>query len=168
MNKTKFVRPMISLCASFFVSQIGISGQTPGASGTPSAASMQTSGVSGTAAANVPAQLSIAPQTGEPAYQGSVPRGTASSTPIPLTLADAINRGLKANLGLLTSEQSSRQTRAERYRALSGLLPSVTGQLSMTEQQLNLQALGFAATFPPNLGFQIPKIVGPYSYQAAQ
>ena len=75
-----------------------------------------------------------------------------------LTLADAVNRGLKANLGLLTSEQSSRQTRAERYRALAGLLPTVTGQLSMTEQQINLEALGFAATFPPNLGFQIRKL----------
>jgi outer membrane protein TolC len=168
MNKTKFVPQMIFLCASFFVSQIGMSGQAPGASGIPSRTGMQTSEASGTAAANVPTQLSIAPQAGDPAYQGSVPRGTASSTPIPLTLADAINRGLKANLGLLTSEQSSRQTRAERYRALSGLLPTVTGQLSMTEQQINLEALGFAATFPPNLGFQIPKIVGPYSYQAAQ
>src|SRR5205823_11223142 len=110
----------------------------------------------------------IAPQPGDPAFQGSVPQGTASATPIPLTLGDAINRGLKANLGLLTSEQSSRETRAERYRALSGLLPTVSGQLSMTEQQLNLQALGFTASIPPALGFQIPKIVGPYSYQAAQ
>ncbi len=120
------------------------------------------------AAANVPAQITLAPQQGEPAYQGSVPQGTASSTPIALTLGDAISRGLKTNLGLLTSEQSSRETRAERYRALAGLLPNVTGQLSMTEQQLNLQALGFAATFPANLGFAIPKIVGPFSYQAAQ
>ncbi len=28
---------------------------------------------------------------------------------------DAINRGLKANLGLLTNEQSSREVRAERF-----------------------------------------------------
>ncbi len=122
----------------------------------------------GGAAASAPSQMTVAPEAGESAYQGSVPQGIASSTPIPLSLGDAINRGLKANLGLLTSEQSSRETRAERYRALAGLLPNVTGQLSMTEQQLNLQALGFAASFPPNLGFQIPKIVGPYSYQSAQ
>jgi outer membrane protein TolC len=51
---------------------------------------------------------------------------------------------------------------------LAGLLPNITGQLSMTEQQVNLQALGFIASIPPALGFQIPKIVGPYSYQAAQ
>jgi len=100
-------------------------------------------------------------------FQGSVPQGTASATPIPLTLNDAINRGLKANLGLLTNEQSSLEVRAERLRALSGLLPKVTGQLSMTEQQINLQALGFLVRIPPSLGFSIPSIVGPYSYQAA-
>lgn len=107
------------------------------------------------------------PQQGDPTYQGSVPQGTASGAPIPLSLSEAINRGLKANLGLLTSEESSRQVRAERLRALSSLLPSVNGQLSMTEQQLNLQALGFLVSFPPSLGFSIPRIVGPYSYQAA-
>ncbi len=112
-------------------------------------------------------QTSEPPQAGDPSYRGSVPQGSASATPIPLSLADAINRGLKANLGLLTSEQASREVRAERLRALSGLLPKVNGQLSMTEQQLNLQALGFLFTFPPGLGFSAPHIVGPYSYQAA-
>lgn len=112
-------------------------------------------------------QMTMAPQQGDQSYQGSVPQGTASETPIPLTLNDAINRGLKANLGLLTNEQSSLEVRAERLRALSGLLPRVTGQLSMTEQQINLQALGFLVKIPPSLGFSIPSIVGPYSYQAA-
>lgn len=162
MNKTKFVRPLIVLSISLVISETGILGQAPGAPPTPGT---QTGGGSGPG--NASPQVTLAPQAGEPAYQGSVPQGTASPTPIALTLADAINRGLKANLGLLTSEQSSRQTRAERYRALSGLLPNVTGQLSMTEQQVNLEALGFMATIPPSLGFQIPKIVGPYSYQAA-
>jgi outer membrane protein TolC len=168
MNKTKFVRALILLSAGFVFFHIGMLAQAPGSSGAPPGLGSQASSGYNAPAANVPAQLAIPPQPGDAAYQGSVPQGTASPTPIPLTLGDAINRGLKANLGLLTSEQSSRQTRAERYRALSGLLPTVTGQVSMTEQQLNLQALGFAATFPPNLGFQIPKIVGPYSYQAAQ
>jgi len=99
--------------------------------------------------------------------QGSVPQGTASATPIPLSFSDAIGRGLKANLGLLTSQQSSEEVRAQRIRALSALLPQVDGNLSMTEQQLNLQALGFIVHLPPSAGFQIPTIVGPYSYQAA-
>ena len=105
-----------------------------------------------------------APQVAEGSFQGSVPQGSASATAIPLSLDDAINRGLKANLGLLSTQESSQQVRAERLRALSALLPNVTGQLSMTEQQLNLQALGFTGK---NLPFVIPPIVGPYSYQSA-
>jgi outer membrane protein TolC len=110
--------------------------------------------------------MSSAP-TIDQSFQGSVPQGTASATSIPLSLGDAIDRGLKANLGLLTSEQSSREVRADRLRALAALLPNINGQLSMTEQQLNLQALGFLFNFPPGLGLSIPHIVGPYSYQAA-
>jgi outer membrane protein TolC len=114
------------------------------------------------------AQYVPPPVIGDPSFQGSVAQGTASSTPIALSLADAIDKGLKANLGLLTSEQSDNEIRAQRLRALAGLLPKVNGQLSMTEQQLNLQALGFNVALPPSLGFQIPTVVKPYSYQAAQ
>ncbi len=146
------------LCLGFTISRMTAVGQTgPGASSPPPVPRAQ------------PAQpqITTAPQTGDESYRGSVPQGTASPTPIPLSLREAIDRGLKTNLGLLTSVESSREVRAERYRALSSLLPKVTGQLSMTEQQLNLQALGFLFTFPPNLGFSAPHIVGPYSYQAA-
>jgi len=109
-----------------------------------------------------------AQMTLQPDYQGSVPQGTASPTPITLSFEQAIDRGLKANLGFLTSEQSSRQVQAQRARALSALLPKVTGQISATEQQINLQALGFLVQPPPALGFTIPAIVGPYSYQDAR
>ncbi len=100
-------------------------------------------------------------------FQGSVASGTATPAPIALGFADAIDRGLKTNLGVLTSEQSSEEVRAQRVRALSALLPQLNGQLSMTEQQLNLQAFGFNIQLPPSAGFQIPKIIKPYSYQAA-
>lgn len=114
---------------------------------------------------SVPVETTPAPQAGEPSYQGSVPQGTASTTPIPLTLGDAIDRGLRANLGLLTSQQASDEVRAQRYKALSALLPNVTGQVTATEQQINLQALGFLISVP---GFAIPHIIGPYNYEAAQ
>src|SRR5580700_1048019 len=58
-------------------------------------------------------------------FQGSVPTGAASPTPISLTLRDAIDRGLRANLGLLLSGQSSESARGERMRSLSALLPQV-------------------------------------------
>jgi len=100
-------------------------------------------------------------------YQGSVPQGTATEAPIAISMSEAIDRGLKANLGLLSSQQSSEEVRAQRLRALAGLLPKINGQLGMQEQQLNLQALGFNITLPPSAGFSIPKIVAPYSYQSA-
>lgn len=111
-----------------------------------------------------PQQMTPAPQAGDESYRGSVPQGTAAENAIPLSLGQAIDRGLRANLGLLTSEQSSEEVRAQRYRALSALLPSVTGQAGETVQQINLQAVGFLFSFP---GINIPTIVGPYSYQSA-
>jgi outer membrane protein TolC len=97
-------------------------------------------------------------------FQQSVPQGTATSTPIALTLNDAIVRGLRANLGLLTSVQSNAQSRAQRLQALSALLPTVTGSIQEAAQQTNLAALGFKK-IP---GFNIPLIVGPFSYSTAE
>ena len=47
-------------------------------------------------------------------FQGSVPMGTASPTPLALTLRGAIDRGLRTNLGLLVSGSASDAPR--RYR----------------------------------------------------
>ncbi|MFL6451614.1 MAG: TolC family protein [Bryobacteraceae bacterium] len=129
-------------------------------------AQQQTSG-----AAPSPPAVAIGPkvtsQTDDSSYRGSVPQGEVSSTPIPLSLGEAIRRGMKANLGLLTTTEAGRESRAQRLRALSSLLPRITGQVSSTEQQLNLQALGFLVSPPPSSGFTIPNIVGPYNYQTA-
>src|SRR5271155_3281486 len=108
-----------------------------------------------TAPATVPAEgLS----RGDPAqFQGSVTSGQASSTPIALSLQDAIDRGLKNNLGLLVSDTASRQAHAERVRALSALLPLVTGGISETAQQFDLASFGFR--FPG-----VPSVVGPFGF----
>jgi outer membrane protein TolC len=94
-------------------------------------------------------------------FQGSVPNGAAIGTPIPLTLRGAIDRGLKANLGLLVSDSASEIARGQRLQSLSALLPSVNGQISQTEEQINLKTFGFNFSFP---GVQIPTIVGPFHY----
>ncbi len=99
-------------------------------------------------------------------FQGSVPSAPASSTPLALTLDDAIQQGLKFNLGLLQSDTASQTARAERRLALAALLPQVTGSLTETEEQLNLKTLGL--NIPPNPFVAIPTIVGPFSYTAAQ
>ncbi|HEV3196694.1 MAG TPA: TolC family protein [Bryobacteraceae bacterium] len=94
-------------------------------------------------------------------FQGSVPTGTATPTPLALTLQEAIARGLKANLGLLVSDSTSDIARSQRVGALSALLPQATGSVTVREEQTNLKTLGFNFSFP---GVSIPTIVGPFHY----
>ncbi len=95
-------------------------------------------------------------------YEGSVPSGKVIAGELPLSLADAIARGLKSNLGSLLSGQETRAAEAGRYRALSNLLPNVTTRTSATEQQVNLAAFGFSG-FPG-----VPNVVGPFSVYDAR
>jgi outer membrane protein TolC len=94
-------------------------------------------------------------------FQGSVARGTVSSTPLALTLHDAIDRGLKANLGLLVSDSTNESARGQRLQSLSALLPQIHAQAGETIEQLNLKTIGFNFTIP---GAAIPSIVGPFHY----
>lgn len=111
------------------------------------------------------AMLSLTMLGQENQFQGSVPTGTATSAPISLTLRGAVDRGLKANLGLLVSDSASEIARGQRLQSLSALLPSVNGQVSQTEEQLNLKTIGFDFSFP---GVYIPSIVGPFHYTDAR
>ncbi len=92
-------------------------------------------------------------------FQGSVAQGQASATPLDLSLRDAIQRGLKFNLGVLNSTESSLNVRAQRLRTLSELLPNLTGNYSQSFERINLAAEGFRITLPANSPFQIPQIV---------
>src|SRR5205085_11497285 len=76
---------------------------------------------------------------------------------MPLSMREAIDRGLKYNLGIILSNQNSRAAAAARLRSLSDLLPKVTGRVGESVQQINLAAFGF----PLSPG--TPAIVGPFS-----
>jgi outer membrane protein TolC len=93
-------------------------------------------------------------------FNGSAPAGEATPVPLNLSLDDVIARGLKTNLGLLTRENSSASARANKIRLLAELLPTITGGVSMTEQQISLTTFGFR--FPG-----VPTIIGPAHYQDA-
>ena len=94
-------------------------------------------------------------------FQGSVAMGTVSSTPLALTLHGAIDRGLKANLGLLVSDSTSEAVRGQRLQALSALLPRFNAQAGETVEQSSLKTIGFDFKFP---GVSIPTILGPFHY----
>jgi outer membrane protein TolC len=93
-------------------------------------------------------------------YTGSVATGTVSATPLDLTLRDAIQRGLRYNLGVLTNRDITDVVRAERRRTLSALLPNLSAGFSQAEAQNSLVAFGFAGTIPG-----IPPVVGPFHYE---
>lgn len=99
-------------------------------------------------------------------FQGSIPTGVASPTPLSLTLRDAIDRGLRTNLGLLLSGQASESARGERLRSLSALLPQVTGEVSENVQQVDLPSRGIDFHLPG--GFSTPTVVGPFHYTDAR
>jgi outer membrane protein TolC len=90
-------------------------------------------------------------------FKGSVASGDISAQPLRLSLQDAIDRGIRNNLGLLVRGTETAAARADRLRALSALLPNVSGTLSETVTQISLQVYGFSLA-----GF--PSINGPFSY----
>ena len=98
-------------------------------------------------------------------FQGSVATGVASPTPITVTLHNAIERGLRANLGLLLSGQGSEVARAARLRSFSALLPQVTGEASENVQQIDLKTHGINFHLP---GFSTPAVVGPFHFTDAR
>jgi outer membrane protein TolC len=108
----------------------------------------------------LPSAESVIQRNPDP-YAGSIPQGTVSPEPIDLSLSDALDRGLKYNLGLYLSNQSTAEARAARIRSLSEIVPIINGSFGEEIQRINLQSLGF--TFP---GF--PKSVGPFGLTATQ
>ena len=73
--------------------------------------------MSGVAAVTVLTAL-LAQQPPSP-YFGSVPAGTITAEPLKLTVLDAIQRALKANVGLLLQEETEKGAGATRLRALA-------------------------------------------------
>src|SRR5690349_16961415 len=66
-------------------------------------------------------------QTGSTSpFFGSAMQGTASPTPINLSVKDAVDRALQFNLGLLLQEEEANSARGARWRALAALLPDLS------------------------------------------
>ena len=89
-------------------------------------------------------------------FSGSVPEGKATGEALPLSFKDAIDRGLRNNLGLLLQSDSTVTARGEKWKELSALLPHVHGEVTELAEQLDLAALGIRIHAP---GF--PNVVGP-------
>ncbi len=74
-------------------------------------------------------------------YASSVPSKAVPGV-MPLSLQDAIDRGLKQNLGLLLSHADILSARGQRWEQLSSLLPHVTANPFVEESKINIDEAG--------------------------
>ncbi|MDR3763697.1 MAG: TolC family protein [Acidobacteriota bacterium] len=93
---------------------------------------------------NVPQSLDQLLAAGQQSpFSGSVPEGKLVPGVIDISVEDAITRGLRYNLGVVLSSQTTEQAKAQRLKELSNLLPHLDGSLRETEIKENLLAEGF-------------------------
>ncbi len=100
-------------------------------------------------------------------YAGSLPQGKPTNEVMQITIQEAIERGLKYNLGIYLNRKDTDIARAARLRAVSDVLPNINGALSQEEEKVNLAAFGFNSSL---LGgaFAIPSSVGPFGVSDAR
>jgi outer membrane protein TolC len=103
---------------------------------------------------------SIPGTSGVSSFASSVPAKFVPGV-LPLSLRDAIDRGLKQNLGLLLSSADIRAARGQRWEQLSALLPHVTAAPFVAESKINIDEAGFAGLASR---LDLSPSVGPFSY----
>ncbi|MBV8895075.1 MAG: TolC family protein [Acidobacteriaceae bacterium] len=171
------LRPVILLlccCAIAARAQLTPAG---GASSTNRATPLPLSGRTGESGAAT-AQQSASPATGVSTidssvqisgdFSGSISWANLPPGAITISLSNAVKRGLEANLGPISANNSVLLASAERKQALSALLPNIGANASVTVTQIDLAAYGFQFKAPAGSNFSIPTVVGPFSYSQAQ
>ena len=95
-------------------------------------------------------------------YLGSIPGGKLIPGKIKLTLQDAVQQGLKFNLGLVESNQADFAAQAERARAFSALLPQISARAEQSFEQLSFASIG--VRLPAQSGLRLPATTGAFGY----
>lgn len=90
-------------------------------------------------------------------YQGSLTKGEVSAQTLGLSLDDAMQRGLRNNLGVILSGAQTAGARAQQLTQLQSLLPDVEFNGKEAIMQADLAAQGLRIP-----GF--PTIIGPFGY----
>ncbi|MEO8737360.1 MAG: TolC family protein [Edaphobacter sp.] len=100
---------------------------------------------------NRAAELPSAPAPNIPStnFPAGVTVDRATSEALPLSLDDAIERGLQHNLQLELARQNQRMVHGEVLTVANNLLPSLTAEAYTRTQEINLAAMGFK---PQSLG----------------
>jgi outer membrane protein TolC len=129
-------RILLSLTVSLLLSAIGVSAQT----GTTSIYSVPTPRPINPAA-NTTNPSTLAGQRQNP-FLGSAPVDPANAVTLSLSLGDAIERGLRYNLGVVDATTTSAGAKAARLGALSSLLPTITARAAKVYEELSLREVG--------------------------
>jgi outer membrane protein TolC len=120
-----------------------------------------------TADAPSPAAGLSLPGTQSP-FLGSEPEGKVTANVLQIDFIEAIDRGLRNNLGLLLSGDQAQTARGERWKELSNLLPNIQGRIEENVQTQSLSALGFNKLFPllaaPGSNIALPRVVPAFNY----
>lgn len=101
-------------------------------------------------------QLPAAQSSGN-GFRGSVVTDKATDSVLQLTLDEAIQRGLKNNLGLILSGTSVQSSGGQRLEQLQALLPTIDASAKEALMQVDLQAQGL--NIPG-----VPAVIGPFNY----
>jgi len=94
-------------------------------------------------------------QPTQDSFHGSIVTGKATGDVMDLSLDDAVQRGLRQNLGLILQTSSVKSANGQRLEELQSLLPTVNANASVEVQQVNLAAFGLK--FPG-----LNPIIGPF------
>lgn len=102
-------------------------------------------------------------------FLGSEPDAKPSSEVLQIDFKDAIDRGLRSNLGLLLASDQAEVARGERSRELAELLPNLNARLQENAQTQSLAALGFNKLLPllspPGTNLSaFPRVVPAYNF----
>src|SRR6202049_404880 len=81
-------------------------------------------------------------------FLGSAPEGKAPTEVLKIDFKEAIDRGLRNNLGLLLASDQTEAARGERWKELSELLPNLSAHVIENVQTESLAALGFNKLAP--------------------
>lgn len=94
-------------------------------------------------------------------FAGSTPEGYATAEVLQIDFKEAIDRGLRNNLGLLLAGDQTEAARGERWQALSDLLPnlSIRGQEAVQTESLTALGLKSSVFHAP-----VPRVIGPFNY----
>jgi outer membrane protein TolC len=94
-------------------------------------------------------------------FQGSSPEGTPTSEVLQIDFKEAIDRGLRNNLGLLLAGDEAQSARGQRWQQLAELLPNISIRGAEDVQTQSLTALGLK---PSVFHAAVPRVIGPFNY----